>query len=211
MARLSDFVSSIAVYARRRLHVPVVTALLVGLLVIVGVWSLALPRLTRQKAICDGCQCCYCDERRNGQCIVNGQPSACIGCVGACAYNDQQPWLPGSCSDGGRGGCGADVVWCRDSDCGPGPVATKNPPTATPQPRPTPVVPPTCPALGEVREWTNLIPPKIGSPEYRPPYHVVIEQDPDKAGFEIHLTFDGGRYEYKTQRLEQWCGPESAG
>jgi len=56
-----------------------------------------------------------------------------------------------------------------------------------------------------VREWTKLIPPKIGKPDYRPDHPVVVDQDPNKTGFELHLTFDGGRYEYKTQRLEKVC------
>ncbi len=172
--------------------------------VAVGVLVGVLPMYTKP-AYCEGCQCCYCDRRENGVCIVNDSPSGCIGCVGACAYNDQQPWLPGTCSDGGVGGCGADVVWCRSSDCSAAPVATRNPPTVTPVPTREPPPPPECPPAGEVREWTNLVPPKIGKPDYQPDHPVVIGQDPHQVGFELHLTFDGGRYEYQTQRLEKVC------
>jgi hypothetical protein len=57
-----------------------------------------------------GCQCCYCDSIVNGVCIVNGQPSPCIGCIGSCSG--------GRCvGTPGQGGCGAVIVWCRDSDC----------------------------------------------------------------------------------------------
>ena len=192
-------------------------AVALGLVVtLVGVWAYLLPA-QKTPAHCDGgvCQCCYCEDRPNGECYVDGHPSGCIGCAGACAYNDAEPQLPGTCSDGGRGGCGAYVIWCRSSDCGvrdggpPAPISTVPP---RPTPRPTPIPDPNnCPALGETREWFNLIPPKIGKPQYQPDHPTVIGQDPNKTGFTMHMVFDGGRYEHKTQRLEQWCGPASAG
>ena len=102
----------------------------------------------------------------------------------------------------GQGGCGP-VCGCRDSDCGGGPVPTGNPPTPVVTPEPTP--PPDCPAPGEVREWINLIPPKLTFAGFKPDHPVVVEQDPDKQGFQMHITGTGGRYEHKTQRLEKVC------
>ena len=83
------------------------------------------------------------------------------------------------------------------------------PATATPPPP----IPSGCGDLkpGQVREWTNLIPPKIGNVEVKPDHPVVMGQDPDKVGFRLHLTFTGGYYKYETQRLEKWCGPDAAG
>ena len=70
-------------------------------------------------------------------------------------------------------------------------------------PEPTP--PPDCPTPDEVREWINLIPPKVNLADYKPDHPVVVEQDPDKQGFRLHITGTGGRYEHKTQRLEKVC------
>jgi len=154
-------------------------------------------------ATCQGvCQCWYCPRYH----WIDGTPycdSSCDhGCAGACAYNDRYPYL-GSCSqEAGQGGCGP-VCSCRDSDCGGGPNPTTEPPRVTVTPEPTP--PPDCPAPGEVREWINLIPPKLTFAGYKPDHPVVVEQDPDKQGFRIHITGTGGRYEHKTQRLEKVC------
>jgi len=59
------------------------------------------------------CQCCYCDSIVGGICIINGQPSGCVGCLGTCS---------GTTCIGypGQYGCGAVIAWCRDSDCGGG-------------------------------------------------------------------------------------------
>ena len=154
-------------------------------------------------ATCQGvCQCWYCPRYH----WIDGTPycdSPCDhGCAGACAYNDQYPYL-GSCSqEAGQGGCGP-VCSCRDSDCGGGPNPTTEPPRVTVTPEPTP--PPDCPAPGEVREWINLIPPRLTFAGYKPDHPVVVEQDPDKQGFRMHITGTGGRYEHKTQRLEKVC------
>ena len=207
--------------SRRRVLLGV-AALLLGS---IGVWF-AWPHFT-EPAYCEGiCQCWYCDDFTNGVCTVDGHPSGPIGCAGACAYNDRMPWLPPTCSQyNGVGGCGY-VVACRAGDCparggGGAPTPTPTPlegipptavPTPTATPRPIPPIPAACGdlAAGEVREWTNLIPPTIAEPEIEPEHIVTIGQDPDKRGFRIHLVFTGGRYEYRTQRLEQWCGPAAA-
>ena len=151
------------------------------------------------------CQCWYCPSYH----WSDGNPvcdSPCDhGCAGACSYNDQYPRL-GSCSQvPGQGGCGP-VCSCRDSDCqggAPGPIVP--PPPGGGPPPPPPPVPDDCPAPGEVREWIYLIPPKINMAKFEPDRPVVVEQDPDKQGFRLHITGTGGRYEYKTQRLEKVC------
>ena len=170
-------------------------------LLILGVAAAAAPLPTTCQGVC---QCWYWPDYEwiDGHFVTHGPCDH--GCAGACAYNDRMPWLPGSCSQvPGQGGCGP-ICNCRDGDCGGGPNPTTQPPTPVAPPT-EPPIPPECPAPGEVREWTKLIPPKIGSPTYRPDHPVVVDQDPNKTGFELHLTFDGGRYEYKTQRLEKVC------
>ena len=76
---------------------------------------------------------------------------------------------------------------------------------------PTPTPPPGCPLPDEVREWTTLVPPRLTFADYEPDHPVVVEQDPARQGFRMHITGAGGRYEHKTQQLEKWCGPASAG
>lgn len=186
-----------------RLAGPLVALLALALL---GLAAAARP----VPATCQGlCQCWYCPNYHWGDDDGNGVSefycdSACdTGCVGSCAYNDSQPHLPGTCSQvPGQGGCGP-VCSCRSSDCTGGPVPTENPPTPVITPEPTP--PPGCPDPGETREWTNIIPPTIGQPTYKPDYPVVVDRDPNGRGFDLHLVFAGGRYEHKTQRLEQVC------
>jgi hypothetical protein len=196
-----QLLASLAHPVKVRLPRPVLAiggVLLLGL-VIAGVWTVATPH----RATCQGvCQCWYCPQYR----YIGGEffcDSPCDhGCAGACAYNDDYPQL-GSCSQvPGQGGCGP-VCGCRDSDCVGGPVPTGNPPTPVVTPEPTP--PPDCPAPGEVREWINLIPPKLTFAGFKPDHPVVVEQDPDKQGFQMHITGTGGRYEHKTQRLEKVC------
>lgn len=159
-------------------------------------------------ATCQGvCQCWYCPRYH----WIDGNPvcdSACDhGCAGACAYNDEYPYL-GNCSQvAGQGGCGP-VCSCRDSDCGGGPVPTENPPTPVVTPEPTP--PPDCPDPGETREWTEIKPPKLTFAGYKPERPVVVEQDPDRQGFRMQLTGAGGRYEHKTQQLEKVCDDQPA-
>ena len=154
-------------------------------------------------AACEGlCQCWYCPSYH----WIDGSPvcdSACShGCVGSCTGVN-------SCQqDAGQGGCGP-VCSCRDSDCNAGPNPTTQPPTPVVTPTPTP--PPGCPVEGETRDWINLVPPRLTFAEYEPDHPVVVEQDPDKQGFRMHITGAGGRYEHKTQQLEKWCGPASAG
>ena len=184
-----------------------------------GAVALALVATTLAGAVapkpaaCQGvCQCWYCPRYH----WIDGRPvcdSPCDhGCVGACAYNDQQPHLPPTCSQvPGQGGCGP-VCSCRAGDCGGAPVPTENPPTPVVTPEPTP--PPDCPALGKVREWTEIIPPKLTFAGYKPERPVVVEQDPDKQGFRLQMTGKGGRYEHKTQQLEKVCDdqpPPAAG
>lgn len=184
--------------------------LLLGLIIAAG-WAAATP----QPAVCESiCQCWYCPEYTWGDFDGDGNSefrcdSPCDhGCVGTCAYSDTEPHLPGTCSQvPGQGGCGP-VCSCRDGDCVGAPVATTEPPPAV-TPEPTP--PPGCPPPGEVREWTELIPPKLTFAKYKPDHPVVVEQDPDKQGFRMQITGEGGRYEHKTQQLEKWCGPASAG
>ncbi len=174
-------------------------ALALGLL-LAGGWAAARPKA----ASCQGvCQCWYCPQYR----YIGGEffcDSPCDhGCVGACAYNDSQPHLPPTCSQvPGQGGCGP-VCSCRAGDCGGAPVPTENPPTPIVTPEPTP--PPECPPLGEVREWTEIKPPKLTFTGYKPERPVVVEQDPDKQGFRMQITGAGGRYEHKTQQLEKVC------
>ncbi len=199
-----------------RAHMPRLALALGGVLVlalsIAGAWALVEP----QPATCQGvCQCWYCPQYSWGDFDGDGDSefrcdSACDhGCVGACAYNDQAPWLPGTCSQvPGQGGCGP-VCSCRDGDCSGAPNPTTVPPTPVITPTPTP--PSGCPLPDEVREWTTLVPPRLTFAEYEPDHPVVVEQDPDKQGFRMHITGTGGRYEHKTQQLEKWCGPASAG
>ncbi len=175
-------------------------------LVIAGVTAAVTPT----PAACEGlCQCWYCPSyewvwnpelgRAEPQCL-----SACDhGCVGACNSSADCSQVPG------QGGCGP-VCSCRSEDCQAEPVATSAPPTPVATPTPPPI-PSGCPAPDEVREWTHIMPPTIGDPAYRPEHPIVVGQDPDQRGFDLHLVFTGGRYEYKTQRLERWCGPASAG
>ncbi len=154
-------------------------------------------------AACEGlCQCWYCPSYH----WIDGHPvcdSACDhGCVGSCTSDD-------SCQqDAGQGGCGP-VCSCRDEDCAAAPNPTTVPPTPVITPTPTP--PPGCPLPDEVREWTTLVPPRLTFADYEPDHPVVVEQDPARQGFRMRITGRGGRYEYKTQRLEKWCGPASAG
>ena len=148
-------------------------------------------------AACEGlCQCWYCPRYHwiDGNAVCD---SSCDhGCVGSCTGDN-------SCDqEAGQGGCGP-VCRCRDSDCSAKPEPTKEPPKVTVTPEPTP--PPECPKPDEVREWTTLIPPKVNLAGYKPDHPVVVEQDPDKQGFSLHITGAGGRYEHKTQRLEKVC------
>ena len=148
-------------------------------------------------AACEGlCQCWYCPRYHwiDGNAVCD---SSCDhGCVGSCTGDN-------SCDqEAGQGGCGP-VCRCRDSDCSAKPEPTKEPPKVTVTPEPTP--PPECPQPDEVREWTTLIPPKVNLAGYKPDHPVVVEQDPDKQGFSLHITGAGGRYEHKTQRLEKVC------
>lgn len=213
--------------AFRHRRVVGLAALVLLALLALGVGLMVAPT----PVACEGlCQCWYCPNYSWGDFDGDGDSEfrcdgPCgTGCVGACAYNDSQPHLPGSCSQvPGQGGCGP-VCSCRDSDCPAqgGATATPTgelPPPATVTPMPTatpwpdPVIPDSCSGLteGEVREWTRLIRPTIGEPIFRPDRPVVVDQDPERTGFELHLVFTGGRYEYRTQRLERWCGPQSAG
>lgn len=186
------------------------------LVVAAGIGGLALTITALAAAVapqpvkCAGgvCQCWYCPSYHWGDDDGDGDSefycdSACTtGCVGNCDS--------GACRQvPGQGGCGP-VCSCRQSDCAVEPVPTENPPTVVPTPT-APPPPADCPGLGEKRKDTRLIPPTIGEAKYRPDHPVAVEQDPNRTGFELHLVFRGGRYEYKTQELEEWCGPAGAG
>ena len=128
-----------------------------------------------KKAGCVGlCQCCYCDKVVGGVCIVNGQPSACIGCVGACNG------CPHCNGKAGQGGCGKKVIWCRGTDCCGGP-------TPPPRPTPTPTPPPNCHG-----EWNVIKRPAVTSWKYKPPFPVVIGQEPFYGGFTLDVYARGG-------------------
>lgn len=150
----------------------------------------------QQSAQCAGhCQACYCDthELRDGVdvCIVNGAPSACIGCVGACAAHDHCMAAPGV------GGCGAYIAWARDSDCNATPEATNTPiPTVTPTPKP----PTGCP----VRTWVKVQKPGADI-KYEPPYPLVARQDTTNTGFTLHFNVMGGWAKKYEQKPEQMC------
>ena len=181
---------------RRILSLGAIVAL--AALIGVGVWLSEKP----QPAYCaTSCQCCYCDERPTVSAWSTVAPP--VASVAWRCTKRRRRFLrtfrrpAGAAAGETLSGAGIPTAVLK-------PAPIQNPPTPVP-PRPTPPPPPTCPALGEVREWTNLIPPKIGKPEYKPDHPVVLGQDPNKTGFEIHLTFDGGRYEHKTQRLEKVC------
>ena len=145
------------------------------------------------ESVCAGnCQGCYCDSIINGTCYVNGNPSGCIGCVGVCTADD-------NCEcRGGRGGCGARLAWCRDSDC-----RRREPPTPT-----TPPIPPTPtplpPVCNDGVEYIHIEEP-AASWYYEPDYPVAIQQDPQFRGFDIVIEAGGGYAEKRRSELEQLC------
>jgi hypothetical protein len=152
------------------------------------------------------CQCWYCADYEWNEGVATCHSPCDHGCAGACAYNDANPKL-GNCSAIAGQGCGP-VCGCRSSDCQGGPNPTSEPP---PPATPPPPIPAGCPAPDETRDDERTIPPQLAGITFEPAYPVVVGQDPDRQGFRLHIQGQGGRYEHKTQRLEQWCGPASAG
>lgn len=147
-------------------------------------------------AQCSGlCQGCYCDQIINGTCMVNGQPSGCIGCVGSCTS-------PTECQcQAGRGGCGAVIAWCRSTDCAPQPTPA---PTATPVMTPTPT-PPAC----DERIYNHIEAPQVVDWLHRPDFPTVIGQDPTLRGFDLLIDARGGYAEQRQVALFQTC-PDGA-
>ena len=130
---------------------------MLALLIVVAQLSLAPQEQSNCQTNCLGC---YCDSIVGGTCIVNGGPSGCVGCSGACTA----PW---NCvCQPGVGGCGAVLAWCRDSDCAP---ATRTPTPAatnTPTPTPTPTNTPVPSGLNLNADYPHLIlnAPDLGQP-----------------------------------------------
>jgi hypothetical protein len=199
MARLQRLQPQIP---KRRLY-QFARALLLVLLLLIGAawlvtvqpevaqeWGLAELGLVSQSTCAGLCQGCYCDAIINGTCYVNGRPSGCIGCVGACAGDNDCQCVPG------WGGCGAQLAWCRSSDCAPRPEPTA---TAT-EPTPTPV-PPTCDSGGT---YIHIEEP-AASWYYEPDYPVAIHQDPTFRGFDIVIDAQGGWAEKRELALQQRC------
>ncbi len=151
-----------------------------------------------EESVCAGlCQACYCDAIVNGECYVGGQPSGCIGCVGACTSDDNCECEPG------RGGCGAELAWCRDSDCDPQGDDDDDgdgDDDDGPQPTPTPV-PPVC----DVGRTTVHVEEPAITWEYEPEYPVAVHQDPTFRGFDILIQAKGGWAEKRRVELTQEC------
>jgi hypothetical protein len=166
-------------------------------------WSSA-GSMTAKVARCDqGCQCHYCDSFENGQCIVNGRPASCgdwnglgqgQGCVGMCTSFDP----PNCLGRDGVGGCGY-ICDCRNSDCLPDALKT---PEVTPPPPPTepPCVNCRCP-----QPEVTVKKPKMAGTDYRPPYPVVVRQDPNALGFEISVDAQGGSATRKWWKQVKKC------
>ena len=175
---------------------PLISLVILAMLVTTAVigYLLFFPS-SQQTSECAGlCQACYCENFKliNGvnTCIVNGAPSACVGCVGACAGLDNCLASPG------QGGCGAYIVWQRDSDCGP----TPRPPTPTARPTPTPTPPPQC----RPRTWVEVTKPGADI-KHEPPYPLVARQDTTNTGFTLEIIAHAGYAEKREQEPEQMC------
>lgn len=142
-----------------------------------------------KKGNCTGvCQCCYCDYVLNGVCIVNGSPSSCIGCVGNCVSTNSCQGAPG------QGGCGSYIAWCRDSDCQP------STPPAPPTPPPTPTPVPPCDTTPYV-----VVSRPAATWQIRPPFPIVIGQDPYMRGVDFYIDAHGGWAEKRKQEPTQVC------
>lgn len=167
-----------------------------------GVLDLARRIGLVDTAVCaQNCQGCYCEDIINGQCIVDGQPKACVGCVGTCTGDYQCRCRAGV------GGCGRYVVWCRNSDCRPRPKPTDTPtPPPTPTPVPTPT--PTPPACQVGATWVEVTRPRTTQVVWDPPYPVLESQrmvsDPD-PGVVFETWAQGGRAVRYETVLEQQC------
>ena len=171
---------------------------ILALLLIIPLFGLMLFSSNPPAAQCTGCQACYCDYTtlENGQtvCYVNGQPSACIGCVGSCSGEPPDAECKATPQ---VGGCGAVIAWERDNDCNATPEATATPvATATPTPRP----PAGCPA----RTWIKVQSPGADI-KYEPPYPLVARQDTTNTGFTLHFNVTGGWAKKYEQKPEQMC------
>ena len=141
-----------------------------------------------QPVLCAGiCAACYCDEIQNGQCIVNGRPNPCVGCVGNCVSENNCLCQPG------QGGCGNVIQWCRSEDCRPGGGG------GGPRPTPTPTPPP-C----STEERIEIREPVVRW-EYEPNYPIVVGQDPEARGFDIIMEVTGGEALKVRNELKQVC------
>jgi hypothetical protein len=140
------------------------------------------------------CQCWYCPRYHWSDGVPTCDSPCDHGCAGVCTG-------VGECQQSaGSGGCGP-VCSCRGSDCG----GVPEPPEDPPPPPPPPPPPDECPPPGVVWDWVEIHEPTIEHADYRPDHPVVVEQDPDRQGFELHIAGKGGRYEHHTQRLERVC------
>ncbi len=161
----------------------IIAGVLIVLVLVGALWALfARPH----KAQCVGlCQCWYCVQRVGNQCVQS------VGCVGACNSCGDCGGVPG------QGGCGADLLGCRGSDCcGP-------PATPTPRPTPTPTPPPDC-----AGQWKVLRPPSV-SVGTAPPNPVAYNQDPDKRGVDIVVDARGGYAELWWKHPKKHCDDSS--
>lgn len=186
----------------RRLYQTVVALALVLLFLVGAAWLAAVqPELAQElglarfglvsESVCAGlCQGCYCDAIINGTCYVGGRPSGCIGCVGACAGDNDCKCVPG------LGGCGARIAWCRSSDCAPRPEPSPTvvEPTITPPPL-------TC---NEGGTYVHIEEP-AASWFYEPAYPVAVHQDPQFRGFDLVIDAQGGWAEKRGFEQQQRC------
>ncbi len=167
-------------------------------MLVLGVMMAILFSPQTPAAKCDGCQACYCDyimfENGRTVCYVNGQPSACIGCVGACSG---EPPNAECKATPGLGGCGSYIAWERDSDCNSTPEATD---TLVPTPTATPRPPRSCPET----TWVKVQKPSADI-KHEPPYPLVARQDTTNTGFTLHFNVTGGWAKKYEQKPVQMC------
>ncbi len=182
---------------------PLIRAAILLALPLMLAFSIMLFSSEPPTAQCTGCQACYCDDLQlvNGvmTCIVNGEPSACVGCIGSCSGEPPNAECKATPE---QGGCGAYIAWERDSDCNATPEATDTPTiTPTPPPTATPTPPASCP----VRTWVKVQKPQANKIEYEPPFPLVARQDTTNTGFTLHFDISGGWAKKYEQRPEQMC------
>jgi len=174
---------------------PLISVAILAILVVIAVTGYMLFSPASQTSQCAGlCQACYCEgfDLKDGvwTCMVDGAPSACIGCVGSCTSSEH------CVASSGQGGCGAYIVWQRDSDCRP----TPKPPTPRPRPTATPTPPAACPP----RTWVEVTKPGADI-KHEPPYPLVARQDTTNTGFTLEINAHAGYAEKRNQKPEQMC------